>query len=131
MEPPKLNDLVKEARISSILLDQKCSDEHLNDISLFLDWRRIAPHLGLSEAEIQEIDDDQKTLADKRLKTLQKWKSMCSYKATYKHLVEVLLKVRNADHAGKVCRMLQSPEQGRVCRMYFTLVHGCYYCAYY
>ena len=111
MEPPKLDGLVKEVNISLTLLEQKCSSEHLKSISLFLDWRTVAPHLGLSQTDILEIDIDQRTESEKRLKTLLKWKEKYGYMATFKNLVQVLLKIGHADCAESVCRLLQPPQQ--------------------
>ena len=110
MEPPTLDGLVKELGISLTLLDQECSDEHLNSISLFLDWRTVAPHLGLSETDIQDIDIDKRNEPEKRLKTLQRWKTIFGYMATFKSLAQILLKIRNANHAGRVCRLVQPQE---------------------
>ena len=104
--PPTLEELVKELRISLHLLDQKCSNEHLKSISLFLDWRSVAPHLGLSERDIEAIEFDKKTEDERRLAVLQKWKRKYGYKATLKRLVAALLAVGNADDAEQVCRLL-------------------------
>ena len=113
MEPVTLEELVKELRIPMAKLDQKCTDEHLKSISLFLDWRRVAPHLGLSDADIGEIESDKRTDAEKRLEVLQKWKTKYGFKATFINLVNILLGIGNADHAEKVCRILLS-EKGMV-----------------
>ena len=107
MEPPTLHDLVKHADISPTLLDRECLDDHLTSISLFLDWRRVAPHLGLDKTDIEEVES-KKTDSEKRLETLQKWKLKYSYLATFKVLVQVFLKVGSAEHALKVCKLLQS-----------------------
>ena len=110
-EPPTLQEMVEELRIPPFLLEQTCSDDHLKCISLFLDWRRVAPHLGLSETDIEEeIEFGKKTGSEKRLKTLQLWKGKFGYRAKYCDLVQVLLKVGNADHAERVCRLLQPAE---------------------
>ena len=106
MELPTLDGLVKAVGISPTLLEQKCSDEHLKAISLFLDWRRVAPHLELDETDINDIES-KKTDSEKRLATLQKWKLKYSYLATYKVLVEALRKVGCADHAERVCQLLK------------------------
>ena len=100
---------MKELRISLNLLDQKCSDEHLRSISLFLDWRRVAPHLGLSKRDVEAIEAENRTESERRLEVLQKWKQMYGYKATLKNFVAVLLAVGNADDAEQVCRLLQTP----------------------
>ena len=98
---------MKECRIPVTLLDQECSVEHLKKISHFLDWRRVAPFLGLSEMDIQEIESDKKTDSEKRLQALEKWKRMYAFKATYRKLVEILLEVKDANSAQKVCKLLQ------------------------
>ena len=106
--PPTLEELVREVGISVDLLDQRCSDEHLKSISLFLDWRNVAPHLGLSERDIEDIISEERKESDRRLKALRKWKKKYSYKATLKSLVMVLLKIESGDDAEKVCRSLKS-----------------------
>ena len=111
MEPPTLDDLVKRLDIPLSLLDQTCSDDHFTSISLFLDWRRVAPHLGQKTTDIEEIES-KKTESEKRLETLQKWKMKYSFLATYKVLVQVLLNVGCADHALRVCQLLQPQDTG-------------------
>ena len=113
--PPTLEGLVKEVRISLALLDQRCTDDHLKSISLFLDWRRVAPHLGLSERDIQDVKFEKRTESEKRLGVLQKWKTKYSYMATFKNLVEALLTVQNADDAERVCRLLQTHADTGTC----------------
>ena len=109
MEPPTLDGLVKKLDIPLSLLDQECSDDHLKSISLYLDWRRVAPHLGLEKTDIDEIES-KKTNFEKRLETLQKWQMKYAYLATCKALVQVLLKVGCAAHAVRVCQLLQTQE---------------------
>ena len=109
MEPPTLEGLAKEVRISLHLLDQKCTDEHLVSISLFLDWRSVAPHLGLSERDIEDIKAENTKESERRLKVLQTWRKKYGYMATFKSFINVLLAVGNADDAERVCRLLQTP----------------------
>ena len=118
MEPPTLEELVKKAGISVDLLDQPCSDEHLKSISLFLHWRNVTPHLGLSEVDIEDIKSGEGTEPERRLKALLKWKTKYSFKATLKILVEVLLMVGNADNAGRVCYLLKSQVQEGINKLY-------------
>ena len=85
-----LQELIAYVGISADKLNQQCSDKHISDISLFLtNWQSIAPHLGLTESE-----------------ALQTWKAKYLFKATYRALVDVLLKIGRADFAEKVCRLL-------------------------
>ena len=102
----------KEIGIPLSSLDQRCSEDHLRNISSFLDWRKVAPYLGVSEVEVEEIDFDRETEYDRRLKTLQMWKSSWDYMATFKTLVLALLKVGNAYQAEKVCRLVPQVHTG-------------------
>ena len=76
-------------------------------MSRFLDWRGVAPYLGLTESEVDGVDSDGRDEQDKRLKTLQKWKRRLCFRATYKSLIQALLDSGRADHAEEVCRLLQ------------------------
>ena len=114
--PPTLEDLVRKVRISLDVLEQKCSDEHLKSISLYLDWRSVAPHLGLSERDIEDIEIENRRESERRLKVLQKWKRMFGYTATFRKLVEAILVVRNTEDAEYVCRLLKTPAgRANVC----------------
>ena len=95
--------------MSPKLLEQKCSDKHLKSISLFLDWRSVAPHLGLSERNIEAIEAEKRRESERRLVVLRKWKQKYGFKATLRNLAAVLLKVENADDAERVCALLQTP----------------------
>ena len=47
---------------------------------------------------------------NKRLEVLQKWKGKFGFEATYKKLLEVLLKLSMADVAAKVCHLLRGTD---------------------
>jgi len=108
-----ISELVKVVGISKTYLDKRCTDEHLSSIARFLDWRTIAPYLGLTETEIEDIEDEDRKNEVRRLKTLQLWKRKCCFKATYKKLVEVFLHIGRADLAKKLCTILRSAFSGR------------------
>ena len=104
-----LDGLLKEVGVTPSQLDKPCSREHLQDVALFLEsWRTVAPHLGLSRTEMEEIERDGREEREKRLKILELWKGKFAFKATYKVLIEVCLKISRADQAEKVCRLLVS-----------------------
>ena len=121
-----LEELVKKVGVAPEALHERCSDDHLRSISLFLDWRSVAPHLGLSETEREEIESDGKKHSGKKLKTLEKWKSKFVFQATYRRLIEVLLTIGRADHAEEVCKLL---PKGIKCLCMYTvdinLLHTC------
>ena len=100
-------ELVAKVGISADELNKQCSDEHIASISLFLDnWHIIAPHLGLTETDREDVEDVEKKTQEKRHKTLWKWKARNSFKATYRVLVDVFLKLSRDDLAEKVCKLL-------------------------
>ena len=103
-----LDELLKATEIHPEQLDKCISDNHLHEIALFLtSWRRVAPHLKLSENDLEAIERERKDEQDKRLKALQKWKGKFSFKATYRKLVEVLLSLAMAHVAEKICYLLK------------------------
>ena len=100
-------ELISRVGISADELQKPCSDEHITTISLFLtSWQTVAPHLGFTEIDEEDVEQEGKNTQDKRYKTLQKWKAKNLFKATYRVLVDVFLKLGRADHAEKVCRLL-------------------------
>ena len=106
-----LSEIVAEVGISLEDLDTKVSDKHLLKVSLFLaEWRTVAPYLGLDDVDVEDIEQDGKKEADKRHKTLQRWKSKFAFKATYKKLAEAFLTIGKAHEAEKVCRLLTGTQ---------------------
>ena len=100
-------EIAEAVGVTKAKLDQECSEEHIKDISLFLEsWETLAPHLNLKKTTIKEIDREGRTEQEKKLETLQKWKERFIFLATYKALMEALLKIGRADHAMQVCRLL-------------------------
>ena len=119
-----VEELKEYYKIPEGVLNKAVSDEHIIEISTFLEsWKLVGPHLDLSQGEIEAVERDGKTEAEKRLLTLQKWKQVLFFKATYKKLVEALLTVRRTDQAGKVCQICHNTQsQGRVKHIY--MCHG-------
>ena len=111
MDPPTLAEVLNKVGISQDTLNQECSDADLISISQFLDWRRTAPHLGLTATDIADIDC-KTTEPKKRVEALQIWKRKFGFRAKFKVLVETLMKTGNADHAEMVCRLLKQEDEG-------------------
>ncbi len=109
MEPPTVGDILAHCRVTESQLDKPCRNEDIADIAGFFgSWRDVAPHLGLDENDVEEVEEDGRKGAERKLKALQKWKSKFGFKATYKCLVEALVKVKMADRAEKVCQLVKS-----------------------
>ena len=100
-------ELIAYVGISADQLNKPCSDEHIASISLFLaNWQTVAPHLGLTETDEEDVEAEGKKTQDKRYKTLRRWKDKNLFKATYRVLVDVFLRLGKANLAEKVCRLL-------------------------
>ena len=104
-----MDELLKEVGVAPSQLENACTREHLQDVALFLEsWRTVAPHLGLSGTEVEEVERDGTEEKAKRLKILEAWYAKFAFKAKYRVLIEALLKIGRADQAVKVCRVLVS-----------------------
>lgn len=103
--PLTVKDLVIRSGVRNI--DKECSDD---DILAFAEhcypWQSVGSHLGLTKSQLSAIDEDNHTASLKRVGVLQKWKETFVFKATYRVLIEALLKCGKANEAFKVCEVL-------------------------
>ena len=110
-QSPQLVEIRKTYKLSNDDIDKQVSDDHINEIYPQLEkWKLVAHHLGLSGPDLEAIE--QKAQGDirvMRLYTLQEWKSkgILSGTATYRILLEALLKSGSSNSAVQVCRLLQ------------------------
>ena len=103
-----LKALMKEVGVCPEKLNESISDDHLRAIAILLtSWRKFATYLGLSENDLDDVEQEGRDEQDRRLKALQKWKGKFGFEATYRKLVEVLLSLAMADVAQNVCRLLK------------------------
>ena len=72
----------------------------------------MAPHLGLSRSEVDEVEREGGAEKEKRQKILDSWKGKFAFKAKYIVLIEALLKIGRADQAEQLCRLLV-PQQSK------------------
>ena len=106
-----VEDLEQHFKIPKGALDKEISSDHVREISTFLEsWKLVAPHLGLSDGEIEAIENDRNTEEEKRLLMLQKWKQALVFKATYQKLIKALLSIKRADLASSVCQMVMTSQ---------------------
>lgn len=105
-----VQELVERFQLSHELLGESLSDEHLREASRIIDDHRIlGPELGLKLAEMKAINQEQSPELQ-RLATLEKWKQKSAWKATYRKLIEALLKCSRADVAEQVCELLNQSK---------------------
>ena len=102
-----LQNLIERYKLSDELLDETLCEEHMREASRVIDNHEIlGPELGLSAAQMDAINQKQAPVLLQRVAMLQKWKQKFAWKATYRTLVEALLKCSRADLAQQVCEWL-------------------------
>lgn len=102
-----IDELVAQAGIEEITLDQQCHDDDFLSLYEFCDpWELIGQHLKLTRSQISAVDGDNKTTDQKRLGLLQKWKDVFAHKATYRVLASALIACGKAEQALEVCKTL-------------------------
>ena len=107
-----IDELVVQAGIEVINLDQQCNNDDFLTLYEFCDpWELIGQHLKLTRSQISAVDGDNKTMDQKRLGLLQKWKDTFAHKATYRVLVTALLACGKAEQALEVCKTLALAQQ--------------------
>ena len=94
-------------------LDQECTNDDFLHLHKFCDpWELTGQHLKLTPSQISAVDGDYRTIDQKRLGVLQKWKETFAHKATYRVLITALLACEKAEQALEVCKIL-AQEQGK------------------
>ena len=88
------------------------SDEHIVEIAkCLINWRDLAPYLGLTEADEEAISEDYRGNVElQKREALRKWKRKRGRRATYSRLVQILCGRGYVDLAEKVKELLKSTE---------------------
>ena len=108
---PSLNDLLPDD-MPPKQLNQPCSDEHLCEIALYItEWQSIAPFLGLSEINEEEIIcEHPNKLKMQKIGMLRKWREKLGSRATYQRLAEAFWDRGKTPLVEKVYSLLESPK---------------------
>ena len=84
------------------VLDSRVSDSHLAQIARDLKrWEELAPLLGLSGAQEEEVRGTFRHYGDQKREALLKWRQMKGSEATYRQLIIALCCVQNVELADK------------------------------
>ena len=111
MRPSKLEHVLTQKQISDQMINQPCKDEHICTISFKItDWQTIADSLNLTEAEKEEIENDQRSTVQKRRGMLKKWKQKSGSRATYKELMIALCNSNQIDTVEMIYDALKQSE---------------------
>ena len=105
MSEVSCGDLLLHVCLSASDLNRTCEEEDLKELSLHIpSWDKLASFLNLSEAEVQDIKADGSENRVKVLHTLLRWKRKHAFKATFRFLVDMFLKLGDAEMAERVCK---------------------------
>ena len=110
MDVITLDELLKKTEIHPEKLNGRISDDDLREIALFktlTNWRTVATYLGLDKNDLDAIKREEDDEQMRKLNALEKWKGKFGAKATYRKLVDVLLKLEKTDAAEEVCHLLK------------------------
>ena len=89
-----------------------------------MDWKLIGFHLKLTDGDITAVDGDNRTVDEKRVGMLRRWKEQLAFKATYLLLVKALLVCGRSSDAINACKTIVAGE-------HFSVVQVCIYNACY
>ncbi len=93
-------------------LDQPCQDKHLCEVTRHVtDWPYLAPFLGISRAEMEEIRGKWPfSVPGQKIEFLRKWQEKRGRKATYRRLCKAFIKVDDVTLAEKLCDILTGQD---------------------
>ena len=91
-------------------LDEMISDDHINDVSLFLPkWEQVANRLNVDRLQITDIQQAPGIgPVTRNHRVLTAWKNAVYRQATYRKLVEALDKLMEVKSADKVCELIHA-----------------------
>ena len=103
-----LDQLMIHTGVTDRDLTQQTTEEALSLIAPHIsNWRSYATALQLTDPETQQINTDGNlNVHMKAVLVLKQWRRRCGFRATYKRLVEVCLRLNDAVLAEEVCRVI-------------------------
>ena len=103
-----ISKTLEELSIPSALWNRSFSEEDMASLSMLItDWKAIAPHLGLTEADEEGIIQSG-SVDVQRIAMLRKWKQKKGTAAcTYKKLCDVFKKCNRQDLVEEIEKLLQ------------------------
>ena len=103
-----MSALALKYEVTDQQLDRMISDDHINDVSLFLPkWEHVANLLNIDQLQITDIQQAPGIDAVIRNhRVLTAWKNAVYRQATHRKLVEALDKLMEVESADKVCELI-------------------------
>ena len=104
-EKGQLKDLLESIPKSRV--EETPSDSFLRQLATHMsDWKKLAPHLGISEQEAEELAHQYPDVDEQRYRVLHFWKQIDPESATYAVLFACLLAHESFDSAVAAMKML-------------------------
>ena len=105
-----LQDIAAQAGVKKLdILNQECSQQILLCLAKHcVEWQLIGYRLELSDSDITAVDGDNRTVDEKRVGMLRRWKEQFAFKATYLVLIKALLACGRTSDAVNACKAIVS-----------------------
>ena len=109
MTSMSVTELVRRCQLTDErVLDTRVTIDRFNAVSRSLsEWRSLAPHLGIAQQVVEDIEKDYHEEGRKRSAFLKEWQQKFSVLATYRKLIEALLEIERTDDALKICELFK------------------------
>ena len=99
-----VSEVLADKGLDKGILECPCTPEHRNVIALQItSWETLAPFIGLSSSDEEEIEEDNKSTKSKRIALLRKWSEKLGKRATYLHLMKGFAKIERRDLIEQLC----------------------------
>ena len=103
-----VEELAKKAELPLLCLDKAFREEEACLLAEFCDrWELIGYHLRLVKTDITTIKNDNDTTDLRRISMLARWREKFAHKATYRVLIEALIRSKHGNKALELCQTLR------------------------
>ena len=103
-----VEELAKKAELPLLCLDKAFREEEACLLAEFCDrWELIGYHLRLVKTDITTIKNDNDTTDLRRISMLARWSEKFAHKATYRVLIEALIRSKHGNKALELCQTLR------------------------
>ena len=92
-------------------LDTPVKESAFLSIASFVDPWRLVFFEMLTPTDITDVDAENRSEQEKRVACLRKWKSMRGAEATYRVIIQSVVKCGHVDKAEAICRQLLQDSQ--------------------
>ena len=119
-----LQDVAAQAGLKTLdILDQECSQQVLLRLAKHcVHWKLTGFHLELTKSDITAVDGDYRSVDEKRIGMLGRWKENFAFKATYRVFIEALLSCGKVSDAIDACKTIASSKLQANQELYMFLI---------